>query len=181
MRAGTALWILLFPAVAAAQGAPLLMSAPWATLACDAWNAQPDLTDKLAESGWAANNAGRGFKVIQVYRSDCAGSPRVELRIAAESGKARCKYGGKAETVKLDGSADYLMYAETVRWQEMGRGDYGPMRAMLFGRLQFEGPKMEAMSNMVPFEAFLRLVGTVPSAAACPQAEGPALPQTKAQ
>ena len=144
------------------------MSPAWARLACEAWNAEPALTGKLAESGWAGNNAGRGFKVIQIYRSDCADSPRVELRIASEDAKARCSYGGKLETAKLDGSVDYLMYAETRRWQEMGRGEYGPMRAMMFNRLQFDGPMLEAMSNMGPFESFLRLVGKVPGGGACP-------------
>ena len=144
------------------------MSAAWAQAACEAWNAEPALTDKLAESGWAKNDAKRGFKVLQVYRSDCAEAPRVELRISEQGGKARCTYGGKLETAKLDTSVDYLMYAETARWQEMGRGEYGPMRAMMFNRLQFEGPMFEAMGNMGPFESFLRLVGKVPGGAACP-------------
>jgi putative sterol carrier protein len=160
--------LLCVAAAAAAQGEPLLMSAPWAKLACEAWNAEPALTDKLAASGWAGNNAGRGYKVIRIYRSDCAQSPRVELRIAAQDGKARCSYGGAAGTAKLDASADYVMHAETARWQEMGRGEYGPMRAMMFSRLQFEGPMLEAMRNMGPFESFLLLVGKVPGAAACP-------------
>lgn len=159
----------LVSASAAAQGEPLLLSAPWAKLACEAWNAEPALTEKLAASGWVGNNANRGFKVIQIYRTDCADSPRVELRIAEQSGKARCIYGGKIETAKLNSSVDYVMHAETARWQEMGRGDYGPMRAMMFDRLQFDGPMLEAMRNMGPFESFLLLIGKVPGAtAACP-------------
>jgi len=50
---------------------------------------------------------------------------------------------------------DFLLYAETKRWEEMGRGEYGPMKAMMLGRLKFEGPKGVAMKNMGPFEAFL--------------------------
>jgi putative sterol carrier protein len=146
-----------------------MMSAAWAKSACDAWNAEPALTDKLVESGWMKNNANRGFKVIQVYRSDCKDSPRVELRIAEQGGKARCTYGGKVETAKLDLAVDYVMHAKTTRWQEMGRGEYGPMRAMMFGRLQFDGPTFEAMGNMGPFESFLLLVGKVPGdVAGCP-------------
>jgi len=161
--------VLLLPAIAAAQGEPVLMSTAWAKSACDAWNAEPVLTDELVKSGWVKNNAGRGFKVIQTYRTECKDSPRVELRIAEQGGKARCTYGGKVETAKLDLTADYVMHAETARWQEMGRGEYGPMRAMLFGRLQFDGPSFEAMGNMGPFESFLLLVGKVPGAAACPK------------
>ena len=159
----------LLPRLAAAQGGtPALMSPGWAEAACQAWNAEPALTDELVKSGWAGNDAKRGFKVIQIYRSDCADSPRVELRIAERSGKARCTYGGKLETAKLDASADYLMYAETARWEEMGRGEYGAMRAMALNRLQFDGPVLEAMRNMGPFENFLLLVGKVPGGTACP-------------
>ena len=164
--AGTAALLL---AAGAAQ-AQDMMSAAWATSACEAWNADPVLTDKLVESGWVKNDAKRGFKVLQVYRSDCKHSPRAELRIAEKDGKARCAYGGKVETGKLDLSADYVMHADTARWQEMGRGEYGPMRAMMFGRLHFDGPMLEAMGNMGPFESFLLLVGKVPSATdACPK------------
>ena len=159
---------LLLAATGAAQ-AQDMMSAAWANSACEAWNADPVLTDKLVESGWVKNDAKRGFKVLQVYRSDCKDSPRAELRIAEKDGKARCAYGGKVETGKLDLSADYVMHADTARWQEMGRGEYGPMRAMMFGRLHFDGPMLEAMGNMGPFESFLLLVGKVKSSGTgCP-------------
>jgi putative sterol carrier protein len=154
---------------AAASAAPVLMSADWAKDACAAWNNDPVLTDKLAESGWVKNDGGRGFKVMQVYRSDCGDKPTAEMRIALKDGKAACVYGGAPETAKLDSGADYVMKAETVRWIEMGKGEYGPMSAMMFGRLGFDGPKMEAMGNMGPFGNFLLLVGKVPSeTAACP-------------
>jgi putative sterol carrier protein len=104
--------------------------------------------------------AGRGYKVIHVYRTECKDSKPVELRIASKEAKATCMSGG----------ADCLMHAETPRRVETGKGEYGPFKAMLFGRLKFEGPKMEATANMDPFESFLRLVGKVPSdAGSCPQ------------
>jgi putative sterol carrier protein len=77
-------------------------------------------------------------------------------------------YGGKAEST-LNTHVDYMMWAETSRWVEMGRGEYGPMKAMFLQRLGFDGPMMEAMGNMAPFESFLRLVGKVPGeVAGCP-------------
>jgi putative sterol carrier protein len=152
---------------AAAQ--PALMSAEWAQAACLAWNRDAVLTDKLAESGWVKNDKGRGFKVMQVFRTDCGAKPTAEMRIALKSDKAMCVYGGKVETAQPDAGADYVMSATTVRWVEMGRGDYGPRKAMMFGRLEFSGPKMEAMGNMGPFENFLLLVGKVPGGThACP-------------
>ena len=61
------------------------------------------------------------------------------------------------------------MYADTERWREMGAGEYGPMKAMMFGRLQFDGPMWEAMKNMGPFEQFLLLVGKVDASTdSCP-------------
>jgi len=152
-----------------AVAAPVMMSAEWGKEACEAWNRDPVLTDKLAESGWVKNDKGRGFKVMQVYRTDCGERPTAELRVALKDGKAKCVYGGAAETAKLDSGADYVMKAETARWSEMGKGEYGPMRAMMLGRLGFSGPMVEAMGNMAPFENFLLLVGKVPSeTGACP-------------
>lgn len=144
-----------------AQAAPVMMSPEWAQGMCEAWNADTTLTDKLAQSGWTKNDKGRGYKVMQIYRTDCAESPRIEMRVSEKDGKAVCVYGGKAES-KLDSSADYLMWADTGRWLEMGKGEYGPMRAMFFQRLRFDGPMGEAMGNMGPFESFLLLVGKVP-------------------
>lgn len=156
-------------ACAGAQTAPVAMSAPWAKAMCEAWNADATLTGKLVESGWIDNDAGRGFKTMRIYRADCPNSARIEMRVALQDHKARCVSGGPAGTTPLDGAADYLMWAETARWREMGAGDYGPMRAMMFGRLEFAGPKMEAMRNMAPFESFLLLVGKVAGDwSACP-------------
>jgi putative sterol carrier protein len=153
------------PAVAA----PVMMSGEWGTEACAAWNKDPVLTGKLVESGWVKNDKGRGFKVMQVYRSDCGDRPTAELRVSLKDGKAMCVYGGAPETGKLDGGSDYVMKAETVRWVEMGKGEYGPMTAMFMQRLGFDGPMMEAMGNMGPFENFLLLVGKVPSdTGSCP-------------
>jgi putative sterol carrier protein len=148
--------------------APSMMSPDWAQQMCTAWNADPILTRKLVETGWIKNDKGRGFKAMQIYRSDCEGSPHIELRVSAKDGKAMCVYGGKVNST-LDTRVDYVMWAETARWIEMGKGEYGPMRAMFLQRLGFDGPMMEAMGNMGPFENFLLLVGKVPGdVAGCP-------------
>jgi len=151
-----------FMSAAPAFANPVLMSGEWTKGLCTAWNNEPVLTGKLVESGWVKNDKGRGFKVIQIYRTDCAQKPTAEIRLAFKDGKAACIYGGPAETARLDTDADYVMDANTSRWEEMGRGEYGPMKAMMFGRLSFDGPMGEAMGNMGPFEAFLTLVGKVP-------------------
>jgi putative sterol carrier protein len=148
---------------------PVLMSAAWAAKACNAWNADPVLTDELAASGWIGNDKGRGYKVMQVYRNDCGERPTAELRVSLKDGKAMCVYGGAVETAEPDSEADYIMNASTGRWQEMGADEYGPMKAMMLGRLKFSGPYGEAMGNMGPFKNFLLLVGKVPaSTASCP-------------
>ncbi len=145
------------------------MSEPWAQALCEAWNADATLTSKLVESDWIKNDAGRGYKAMQIYRTDCPKSPHIEIQVALKDSKALCTYGGPVKTSAMNGSADYLMWAETPRWREMGVGDVGPMRAMMFGHLNFVGPKMEAMGNMGPFANFLLLVGKVPGEwSACP-------------
>ena len=151
-----------------ALAAPVLMTGDWGKDACAAWNKDPVLTDKLVESGWVKNDKGRGFKVLQVYRADCGDKPTVELRVALKDGKAECIYGGPVQTQQLDKGADYVMHATTERWQEMGAGKYGPMKAMMLGRLSFSGPYGEAMGNMGPFGNFLLLAGKVPGSADCP-------------
>jgi putative sterol carrier protein len=151
-------------------GPVVLMDSAWAKLACAAWNEDPTLTDELAAPGWVANNKDRGYKVLQVYRTDCETSPWVELHIADQDGKALCVYGGPIKTDELISGVDYIMHAQTQRWKEMGSGAYGPMKGMMTGRLKFKGPKWEAMRNMGPFTSFLRLAGAVPSEAdVCPE------------
>jgi putative sterol carrier protein len=149
-----------------ATAAPL-MSAEWATQACEAWNANKILTDELAEK-WIKNDKGRGYKVMHMYRTDCGDTHKIEMTISAKNGKAICTYAGPVQHTALDLGSDYLMHAETKRWKEMGAGEYGPMRAMMFGRLKFEGPKGEAMRVMGPFEQFLLIPGKVPGEDTCP-------------
>jgi len=159
---------LLAISSAGAQAAPALMSAEWTAQACDAWNKDANLSEGLA-GDWIKNDKGRGYKIIQMYRTDCGDKYITEMKIMSKDDKAMCVYGGKQQTAAIDDDVDYLMHATTQRWNEMGAGEYGPMRAMMFGRLKFTGPKMEAMSVMGPFEAFLRLPGKIPSDQACPK------------
>ncbi|HMM47601.1 MAG TPA: SCP2 sterol-binding domain-containing protein [Thiobacillaceae bacterium] len=144
-----------------------MMSAEWTAQACDAWNKDATLTTGLADK-WIQNDKGRGHKIIHLYRTDCGEATKTEMKIAARDGKAMCVYGGAVQNSQMDHAVDYTMHATTERWNEMGAGQYGPMRAMMLGRLKFTGPKMEAMSVMGPFEAFLRLPGKIPGDAACP-------------
>ena len=168
MKTAAALGIALAILAPPASAAPTMMTAEWAQQMCNAWNADATLTGKLVESEWIKNDKGRGYKAMQIYRADCADSARIELRVSEKDGKAVCVYGGKAEST-LNTRVDYMMWAETSRWVEMGKGEYGPMKAIFFQRLGFDGPMMEAMGNMAPFESFLRLVGKVPGdVAGCP-------------
>lgn len=150
-----------------AHAAEPMMSAAWTAQACDAWNKDAELTTGLAEK-WITNDKGRGYKIIHLYRTDCGEESKTEMKIAARDGKAMCVYGGAVQNAQMDHAVDYTMHATTDRWNEMGAGEYGPMRAMMLGRLKFTGPKMEAMSVMGPFEAFLRLPGKIPGGKACP-------------
>lgn len=150
----------------------VLMSPQWAGDFCQAWNHTPELTKGLSGE-WLHDDKGRGYKVVQMYRDDCGASSAVELKIVPKDGQAWCSYGGKPQT-PADFSVDFLMHASTANWESMGRGDPGPMWAMVSGKLQFQGPRLVAMRAIKPFASFLLMLGKVPgSTATCPaQASG---------
>jgi putative sterol carrier protein len=151
----------LFATLASAVAAEPLMSPEWGEAACEAWNNNVTLTEELGGDTWAANDGGKGYKVMQVYRMDCNDAPTAELQISNQDGNAICTYGGAVKSSDLDKGVDYIMFAKTSNWERMGSGKDGAMKSMTFGRLKFVGPKMEAMSNMGPFGAFLLLTGDV--------------------
>ena len=159
-------------ACSSAVSAATFMDADWAAAICSAWNATPALTDELGGQAWAANDAGRGYKVIQLYRSKCGQGSKVELEIANQDGKAHCARGGAVKHPKLDPKVDYLMYASDSDWACMGKSSFGcgAMGAMMTGKLKFNGPKGEAMGVMGPFDSFLALTGKVAGDTAdCPK------------
>ncbi|WP_031406047.1 SCP2 sterol-binding domain-containing protein [Thiomonas sp. FB-Cd] len=152
----------------AAQAAdPVLMSPQWTANFCQAWNQTPQLTEGLAGE-WLHDDKGRGYKVVEMYRTDCGKGSMVELKIVPKDGKAFCAYGGAPSTAANFG-VDFLMHASTKNWESMGKGDPGPVWAMMSGKLEFQGPKMVAMRAIKPFESFLLLVGKAPyQANTCP-------------
>ncbi|KAA6183866.1 sterol-binding protein [Thiohalocapsa marina] len=144
--------------------AAVFMDADWAAQACKAWNANATLTTELGGDRWAANDAGRGFKTIQMYREACGPDSKVEISITNQDGKAICSRGGAVENKTPNYKVDYLMHATDEHWACMGKGGFGcgAMGAMMSGKLKFSGPKGEAMGVMGPFNGFLKLTGEVP-------------------
>ncbi len=151
-----ALGLLALGGTAVAQ--PVFMDGEWAKAFCEVWNNTPTLVEELGKNdAWSEVPERKLF----LYRRDCGKDKMVQLTIKNENGKAICVYGGPKKDEKT--KHDFLMYADTKRWLEMGRKEYGPMKAMMFGRLKFKGPKMVAMKNMGPFEAFLDAIDAVES------------------
>lgn len=143
------------------------MDAAWAKQACDAWNADATLTTGLMDAdgySWVKNNADRGYKLVQMYRTQCGDTTKIQLNIVEQDGKAICNYGGVPDGKAMDYGVDYLMHANDADWTCMGKGEFGcgAMGAMMSGKLNFKGPKVEAMKVMTPFENFLKLTGKVP-------------------
>ncbi len=150
------LGLILVGGTAVAQ--PVFMDSEWAKAFCDVWNNTPTLVNELGQNdAWNEVSERKLF----LYRKDCGKDKMVQLTIKNENGKAVCVYGGPKKDERTKN--DFLMYADTKRWLEMGRKEYGPMKAMMFGRLKFKGPKMVAMRNMGPFEAFLDAIDAVES------------------
>ncbi len=153
----TALLVAPFAANAA------FMDAQWAKQACDGWNASSTLTNELGGDKWAANDKGTGYKLIQSYRTQCGETTKVQMVIENKDGKAMCTAAGKPDGKPFDSAKDYLMHATDDDWTCMGEGKFGcgAMGAMASGKLKFDGPKMEAMGVMGPFNGYLLLTGTV--------------------
>lgn len=146
------------------------MDAAWAKQACAAWNKEAVLTEQLKQMPsdmfgdgyqWIKNDAGRGYKIIQIYRDGCEAS-KIQLNISLKDDKAMCTYGGKPDGKKMDSNVDYVMHASDKDWACMGSGSCGVMGSMMTGKLKFKGPKVEAMKVMDPFGKFLKLTGKVP-------------------
>lgn len=148
---------------AAATAATPYMSADWAVQACQGWNASSQLSGELGNK-WIKNDKGRGYKIIHMFRTDCGVASKVEMKIESKDGKALCTSAGPVANAKLDYDVDYQMHATTKDW----KSDMNPATAMMFGNLKFDGPKLEAMSVMGPFKAFMTLASKVPGDAACP-------------
>lgn len=160
--------VTVLASAAASQATPL-MSTDWAAAACQEWNKTPTLTDGLVGKVWLGNDAGRGYKIIQMYRNECGAASKVELKIVPQDGKAMCIYGGQPATPNFDAAKDYVMYAPTLTWNEMGAGKYGPKSGMVFRGFRFDGSMSEAMGVMGAFEAFVLIPGKVPGEAECPK------------
>ena len=170
IRTHSAVLMVLAVTLSASANAVTFMDAEWASQMCQAWN-KSDLTTGLGGDAWAANNAGRGYKVIHLYREKCGEKSKVELEISDKDGKAHCSYGGAVKHAKPNYDVDYLMYATDEDWTCMGKGSFGcgAMGAMATGKLKFKGPKMEAMGVMGPFDGFLVTTGKVAGdKSACP-------------
>jgi len=90
MKRAAALGFVLALASPPGGAAPVLMAPEWAQEMCKAWNADPTLTEELVGSGWIKNDKGRGYKAMQIYRADCEGSPRIELRVSEKDGRTTC-------------------------------------------------------------------------------------------
>jgi len=160
-KLGSAVAVLAIT-LSAGVNAATFMDADWASQMCEAWN-KSNLPSELGGDGWAGKNAGRGYKVIHLYRDKCGDKSKVELEISDKDGKANCSYGGAVKHAKLNYDVDYLMYATDEDWTCMGKGSFGcgAMGAMATGKLKFKGPKMEAMGVMGPFDGFLVTTGKV--------------------
>jgi len=111
---------------------------------------------ELVASGWAANDGGKGYKILQIIVKGTDMAAELQLD---KTGKIVTSTMGA--TSKLDPSVDYKMTATAADWKAMGTGANGPMYHMSpLGGLSFEGPMVEAMKNMGPFKNFLIQIGS---------------------
>ena len=138
------------------------MDAGWAKKVCNKWNTNNILSQQLAGS-WIANDAARGYKLIQMYRTECGASSKIQLTIQSKGGRALCTYGGYPNNKRFNVSVDYLLHAKDKHWICMGEGKFGcgAMGAIKTGKLKFKGSQVEMKQVIEPFSTFLNLVGQI--------------------
>ena len=120
------------------------------------YNAGPTAAELVA-SGWAGNDGGRGFKVIQIVVEGTDMTAELHL-----DGTGKIVKYNRGLPTKVNFDFDYKMTSTKDGWAEMATGKNGPMYHMtpFVGSLSFEGPMKEAMGNMGPFAQFLIVIGT---------------------
>jgi putative sterol carrier protein len=120
------------------------------------YNAGPTAAELVA-SGWAGNDGGRGFKVIQIVVEGTDMTAELHL-----DGTGKIVKYNRGLPTKVNFDFDYKMTSTKDGWAEMATGKNGPMYHMtpFVGALSFEGPMKEAMGNMGPFAQFLIVIGT---------------------
>jgi len=110
---------------------------------------------ELVKSGWAGNDGGKGYKILQVIVKGTQIAAELHINTNGDAIDAF----DSIQTAKINTDFDYKMTATMEDWADMGTGDSGPMYHMTFGGLSFSGPMGEAMSNMGPFASFLINIG----------------------
>lgn len=110
---------------------------------------------ELVKSGWAGNDGGRGYKILQVIVKGTQIAAELHINTNGDA----IDFFDSIKTKKINTDFDYRMTATMEDWAEMGTGESGPMYHMTFGGLSFDGPMGEAMGNMGPFASFLVNIG----------------------
>src|SRR3569833_2132997 len=75
----------------AAHAATPMMSAEWTAQACDAYKKDQVLSGGQVEK-WIKNDAGRVYKFIHLYRTDCGEASLSDLMFFPKFGKAFCVF-----------------------------------------------------------------------------------------
>ena len=77
--------------VTTSASAVTFMDAAWASSACSAWNSTPALANDLGGDKWAANDGGRGYKIIQMYRIKCGEGSKVVMETSRSKMSLPCE------------------------------------------------------------------------------------------
>jgi hypothetical protein len=136
-----------------AQSGIKFMSPDFAKKLCNAWN-QSNLPSDLGTGGsdWISQGEEEGKQTMVFWVKNCS-TPRVQLTVENQGGKAVCTYGGAAQTA----SPDWKIYPPTDKWYKCATG-VNPMWQLMGN---FKGNMGTAMKNMGNFKIFFKVVGGV--------------------
>ncbi len=134
-----------------AQSGMKFMSPAFAGKLCNAWN-QSSLPAALGEGGsdWISQGELEGKQTMVFWVKNCS-TPKVQLTVENQNGKAVCTYGGAAQS----SSPDWKIYPPTDKWYKCATG-VNPMWQLMGN---FKGDMGTAMKNMGNFKIFFKVVG----------------------
>ena len=111
---------------------------------------------ELIDSGWAENDGGKNFKIVQIFVNHSFQS--IELHINKSGKIITWIDSARSSDSSINPDVDYQFFADIEDWRMISKGENDFMYHLTVGGLAFKGPMMEAMSKMQAIDQLLLII-----------------------
>jgi len=115
-----------------------------------------DGLSELVNSGWAENDGGKNFKIVQIFVNHSFQS--IELHINKSGKIITWIDSARSSDSSINPDVDYQFFADIEDWRMISKGENDFMYHLTVGGLTFKGPMMEAMSKMQAIDQLLLII-----------------------